>query len=155
MKYSSEADTLKHIRSVAAYLIRASVALLERAAVHDETKLEDPEKAYFDKFTPALRDISYGNSEYFKILRGLKPALEHHYAACRHHPEHHKDGIDDMNLIDLVEMVCDWKAASGRHKDGDVFKSLKKNVERFGISAQLEAILYNTLKVMEIWEQKK
>jgi len=44
----------------------------------------------------------------------MKPALEHHYALYRHHPEHFQNGIDDMNLIDLVEMFADWKASSER-----------------------------------------
>jgi hypothetical protein len=37
----------------------------------------------------------------------MAPALKHHYENNRHHPEHFKNNIDDMNLIDLIEMLCD------------------------------------------------
>ena len=48
-----------------------------------------------------------------------------------------------MNLIDLVEMICDWKAATMRHSDGDIYKSLDDNKKRFGISDELYQILLN------------
>lgn len=44
----------------------------------------------------------------------------------------------------LVEMFFDWKAASERHADGDIFKSIEINKERFGLSEQLAEILKNT-----------
>lgn len=31
-----------------------------------------------------------------------------------------------MNLIDIVEMFCDWKAASERQLDGNLLKSIEK-----------------------------
>jgi len=46
----------------------------------------------------------------------MKPAIEHHYKNNRHHPEHFNNGIDEMNLVDLIELLCDWKAASERNK---------------------------------------
>jgi len=41
-------------------------------------------------------------------------------------------------------MLADWKAATERHDDGDLAKSLEIQRERFGISDQLVAILRNT-----------
>ncbi len=76
----------------------------------------------------------------------MGPALKHHYENNEHHPEFHKDGINGMTLIDLIEMLCDWKASSERHENGDIFKSLKINTERFQISPQLLSILENTAK---------
>lgn len=49
-----------------------------------------------------------------------------------------------MNLFDLMEMLVDWKAASERHKEGNIFKSIEINVKRFKISEQLHRILYST-----------
>ena len=76
----------------------------------------------------------------------MKPALEHHYAKNRHHPEHHKNGINDMNLIDLIEMFCDWKASSERQNDGNILKSIEINGKRFHMSPQLIEIFENTTK---------
>lgn len=44
----------------------------------------------------------------------------------------------------------DWKAATERHADGDILKSLEINRVRFGISDQLAQILQNT--VDELWQ---
>ena len=49
-----------------------------------------------------------------------------------------------MNLMDLIELICDWRAAADRHADGDISESIKKNIERFNISPQLASILDNT-----------
>ena len=73
----------------------------------------------------------------------MRPTLEHHYAYNDHHPEH-GDELEDMNLFQIVEMICDWMAAVKRHADGDIFESLRKNKVRFGMGPQLQAILINT-----------
>jgi hypothetical protein len=74
----------------------------------------------------------------------MKPALDHHYCVNRHHPEHFVDGVGGMNLIDVIEMLSDWKASSERHEDGDLRKSLEIQRERFNLSPQVFAILRNT-----------
>lgn len=85
----------------------------------------------------------------------MAKGLEHHYVNNRHHPEYFKSdipeasGIKNMNLVDLVEMFCDWKAATLRHKDGDIIKSIEQNQVRFGYSDDLKAIFLNTAKLLE------
>jgi hypothetical protein len=98
----------------------------------------------FDEYTPKLKRSTYGSDEYKGFLEAMGPALDHHYDVNRHHPEHFEQGIGGMNLIDLIEMMADWKAATERHEDGDLERSLRINQERFGISDQLVAILRNT-----------
>ena len=102
----------------------------------------------FTEYTSKLADVTYDSDEYKEYLGKLKPALDHHYANNRHHPEHHKNGIDDMNLIDIVEMICDWKAASERHNDGNIRKSIEINANRFGISPQMVKIMENTADLL-------
>ncbi|HEY0109991.1 MAG TPA: DUF5662 family protein, partial [Fibrella sp.] len=82
--------------------------------------------------------------EYTASLNLLGIALTHHYKHNSHHPEHYETGIDGMNLMDVVEMLLDWKAAGERHKDGDILKSILINKKRFGLSEQLVNILINT-----------
>lgn len=145
-KYDSEEDTKEHIRRVRFYLVKCINELSGRSYNHDRDKIEDPvEKHLFDEYTPKLRDCTYGSNEYKEFLKGLKEGLDIHYKNNRHHPEHFENGIKDMNLIDLLEMICDWKAASERHADGDVYKSLVINKERFGYSDELYNILKNTV----------
>jgi hypothetical protein len=50
-----------------------------------------------------------------------------------------------MNLIDLIEMLCDWKAATLRHNTGDIYKSLDINQKRFGYSDELKHLFKNTI----------
>jgi hypothetical protein len=54
-----------------------------------------------------------------------------------------------MNLIDLVEMICDWKASSMRHENGDIKKSIEINQERFNYDDILKSILLNTINFLE------
>lgn len=148
MSYDSKADTLEHIRKVANLMIRFATGLLDRARIHDDSKLVEPEKSVFDVVTPRLAGLTYGSDEYKASLKEMGPALEHHYKNNRHHPEYHKDGINGMSLMDLVEMLLDWKAATERHDDGDIFKSIEINVKRFNIDDQLASILRNTAESM-------
>ena len=76
----------------------------------------------------------------------MGPALKHHYENNRHHPEHFEDGANGMTLIDLVEMLCDWYAATKKHEDGNLARSLVVNEKRFKISPQLTKIFENTAK---------
>lgn len=148
--YDSTADTLRHIKRVNELLLDFAKELLTRAQVHDQSKLESPEKEAFDIATPKLRDLSYGSPEYKEALKDLGPALRHHYENNSHHPEYYEGlGIHGMNLLDVVEMFFDWKAASERHSDGDIIKSIEHNRVRFGLSRQLADIFRNTAEAMK------
>ena len=140
--------TLRHIETVRNYLNLAIRMLLNRQEEHDQTKLQSPEAEMFEEFTEKLRGVTYNSPEYKQFLKDMGPALQHHYEAYRHHPEHFKNGIKEMNLIDLIEMICDWKASTMRHDDGDIMRSIEINQERFGYSDELKAILLNTAQVL-------
>lgn len=145
MNYDSTAETLKHIRLVNQFLTEFSIELLKRGQLHDQSKLESPEKELFDEMTPILEKVEYNSPEYKESLEKLKPALNHHYEVNSHHPQYYPNGIDDMNLFDIVEMYCDWRAAVLRTKNGDIEKSIEINKDRFNMSPQLVKIFKNTL----------
>lgn len=140
-------DTIKHIRNVQYLLHMVVEELLKRSREHDATKLEEPEKAIVDEFSPKLKDSTYMSEEYKGFLKDMKIALKHHYSKNKHHPEHFGEkGINGMNLIDLLEMMCDWRAAAMRHANGDMAESLKQGKKRFKIEPQLAQILDNTAR---------
>ena len=143
--YDSAPETLEHIRQVALRLQRFGDLLRARGEVHDASKLGPEEKPVFDRVTPKLKGLTYGSDEYRASLKELGPALTHHYAKNSHHPECHGEaGVTGMDLLDLVEMYCDWAAATLRTKDGDMAKGIEINVARFKLDPQVAAILRNT-----------
>lgn len=144
--YDSRPDTLAHIKVVRERLWDVCYRLQKRGAWHDRSKLEEPELSVFNKFTPRIRSMTYGSPEYKAALEGMGEGLAHHYQENSHHPEHYPSGVAGMSLLDLVEMLCDWKAATTRHADGDLRRSLEINAKRFGISEQLEHVLLNTVE---------
>lgn len=141
-------QTLKHIRRVQGLMAEVSNRLIQRAIVHDASKLEEPERSAFDDNTQALKGLEYGSQEYREQLSKLGPALKHHYENNSHHPEFHAAGIDGMSLLDLIEMIVDWKAAGERHATGSMAKSIEVNKDRFGMSDQLVNVFRNTANEM-------
>lgn len=145
----SRFQTMRHIECVRNYISSCITELLNRAILHDQSKMEFPEVAVFDEFTPKLKDVVYGSEQYKEMTRKMKPAITHHQQNNRHHPEYFPNGIKGMNLIDLLELMCDWKASTMRSKDGDIFRSIEINQERFGYSDDVKAILENTATWIE------
>lgn len=82
-----------------------------RAANHDQSKFSEPE------LTPYIwLNWNYHcttNNIPFELPRGMdqkiRDAKFHHVYNNRHHPEWHLDP-NEMTIVDLIEMVCDWKA---------------------------------------------
>lgn len=142
-------DTMRHIERVRNLLNFAVRDLIRRGEEHDQSKLKSPELEAFVEFTPKLAASTYGSPEYESFRAAMKPALDHHYARNSHHPEHYPNGIEDMDLLDLIEMFCDWKAAGERHNDGNILKSIEKNTDRFGMASQLTKIFRNTAKLFD------
>lgn len=151
-------ETQKHIDNVRKFIFKICSKLYLRGLDHDKSKLEEPELSILGRFTPKLAKTTYGSEEYKEFLKEMKPALDHHYFNNRHHPEfftliaapmEDMDEISCMNLVDLIEMFCDWKAATMRHDDGDLNRSIEINAKRFGLSDQLKNIFINTVKTLE------
>lgn len=174
--YDSRQDTIEHILRVRELLYIVQNKLEARGFAHDQTKLGPNEKPIFDRVTRRLKGLTYGSDEYKASLKDLGPALTHHYANNSHHPEHYKKqvciicfaeypadyrenckqcrngqmteepNVGGMSLLDVIEMLCDWKAAGERHADGSITRSLAVNRGRFKISDQLHSILENTVR---------
>lgn len=140
-------DTKKHIAKVAEYMSVAADNLNGRGEVHDASKLEEPELTGFTNSANELAKLKYGTDEYKQSVKDLLgPSLLHHYENNSHHPEFYENGVDGMSLFDVMEMLCDWKAATERMNDGDINRSLEINTARFSLSPQLVSILKNTIQ---------
>lgn len=142
-------DTKEHIAQVREFMLMFAQELIQRALLHDKSKLEYPEIDIFTEYTPKLKHSTFMSDEYKGFLNEMQVALNHHYEKNSHHPQHYENGIAGMNLADVVEMICDWKAASLRHENGDVRKSIQENKNRFNYSDDLESIFVNTVKMFD------
>ncbi len=139
-----EEETHAHIALVSKLLYYIARELYHRANVHDRSKLLEPERSVFAKFSPLLGSAPIDSAAYEAVLSQMGEALQHHYRENRHHPEHFPEGIRGMNLVDFVEMVCDWTAAA--YGKGELV-NLEWAADRFHLSRDeaLLRIIRNTL----------
>ena len=141
----SRPETQKHIDLVNENGKKFCDKFLERLKKHDASKLEEPERKYFDKGTPNLETSTYGDKSYEDAKASIQKGIDHHYKMNDHHPEHFgEQGISGMNLYQLLEMWIDWTAAHKRHDDGNIFNSIMFNRGRFKMDDQLFNIFLNT-----------
>jgi len=161
VKYDARLEIYEHITEVRRSLLRFVADLLARAHEHDASKFQSPEVEEYLEYEPVIEVLPYGSEEQQAArARNIveSRSTQHHYEVCRHHPQHFENGILGMNLMDLAEMLCDWKAASeftgyGPYKNTiepfGLEASIEANAERFGYGDELKRILLNTAKVME------
>jgi hypothetical protein len=141
----AEVITRKHMQRVSALLGEAAIELIRRAAAHDLSKLETVEMEPLQRMQDLIEkdgQAPFGSDEYKRRTAMLGDMLMHHYANNSHHPEHYENGVDGMDLFDLIEMFFDWKAASERGEESAM--NLAAACERFDVSPQLQSILANT-----------
>lgn len=135
--------------AVSVTLLTTMIEILRhRGVTHDASKLTAPEKAHFDKATPALASTTYGSQEYNSAKAMLDGGLRHHYRENSYHPEHYSNGVWGMCWFDVIEMLMDWKAASERHDDGNLIESIKYNKERFSLDNTFVSLLSATAQNM-------
>lgn len=138
----------EHRDRVGRYLNQFAAQIMFRGDIHDNSKFGPNEFPIYASAIDEFEKHKFGSEGYLKAKESIAPAVKHHFQHNRHHPEHHKNGIDDMDLVDLLEMVCDWKAATLNHPDapGNMAHSLEFAIKKYNISPQLAKILENTIK---------
>jgi len=140
--------TIVHKLWVIFYGICIILKLLYRISIHDLSKFSLIESKGFMKTANKLRNVNYGSDEYKELLhQNLKKAVQYHYRINRHHPEHFKNEFNDMDIVDLIELICDWKAAIKKHKTGNFLNSMKINRERFNLDDDLYYIIKNSRNI--------
>lgn len=94
------------------------------------------------KIKNALPYLKYGSEEYKNCLKHIRPAIQIHYQRNSHHIEHYP-AYTDMSIYDLIEMICDWRAAVKRHRypNANLEKSFEHNKKRFNLSDEIVKIL--------------
>ena len=87
--------------------------LLSIAKQHDASKFSEPERIAYTLI--AWRYHLKNQGKLFEYDNHLKQTVitgwQHHIKHNSHHPEYHKNP-NQMSLLNLIEMVCDWVAIS-------------------------------------------
>jgi len=133
-----------HIKRVQNKLSKLVAALLIRMREHDKSKLEEPEFSLWKKMDEEPR-YPYGTRKYNKKIKRYRELFEMHYKENPHHPEHFPNGISDMTLIDLMEMLCDWISYKDNIRVSEAIEMVEKQSKRFGYSDEIKNMLINTL----------
>ena len=106
-------------------LTKITQNLTNRAEVHDRSKMEDDEFEGFTAFNRIHPDLEYGSEEYKESFESIRPyteeSIKKHQSRNSHHPEYHTD-VRSMGWIDIIEMVCDWYAASQTYSSNGSFQ---------------------------------
>lgn len=138
-------EMLRHTKEVFARLEAIASDLRRRGILHDLTKFDELEFTTFCSTREKFKKADYGSEEYAECTRLAKPAVDHHYKNNRHHTGYHEKGILGMNLLDILEMVADWKAASKRSPNLTFKDSLPKAFEKYKIPEAIQEVILNTI----------
>lgn len=143
-KYDCATETKKHAKVIQRVSKPLIDDLISRFENHDKSKLSSPELECYNKYVPVLKTVNYGTPAYFEIRQNmLDEGLRHHYEMNRHHPEHFKNGIEGMTLVDIFEFFCDTYVDS-LDSDNSYEKEFNKSCEKYHINGTLKKILLNT-----------
>jgi len=144
--------TLIHKWWVAYYIGKVCVRLIVRALKHDWSKFSKFEREHFREANHLLEKHEFNSEEFLKICDDhLQPAIEYHYKHNTHHPEYYHGNVEVMQLLDKIEMLCDWKASTKRYKGGDIKESVRLNVKRFGYDEEEKRKMEKFFREINAW----
>lgn len=140
-------DVIMHIGEVQENLEEISSNIKRRGLAHDRSKLDSLEFDIFTSTRTKFKEASYGTPSYQECVDLAKPAVDHHHKNNSHHTDFWQDGINDMSLMDIIEMISDWKAANRRSADQKSFcNTLEFAFKKAKVDPQLQKIIMNTLQ---------
>lgn len=145
MEQTNTEDYIKgHIIRVRKHIATFVQLLINRSLNHDNSKLQEPEFTWWNEMDKEPR-YPYGSEEYKDKTKRWKKVFKHHYSNNRHHPEFYEDGVNDMTLVDIVEMMCDWLGYKQNVSVTEAFNICDEQMKRYNISNELRQVIFNTL----------
>lgn len=130
-KETLQTATITHREEVHALMRLVSIMISKRGIIHDYTKIE-----YFDEFADEVltphTDAEFKNAHWY----------QNHIVEERHHLN--ANCPIDVNLIDVIEMICDCIAA-GKGRAGRVTPAFLKLKD----PTLLERAYWNTVKMLD------
>lgn len=124
---------LKHKSYVMFFLFKIMWALFKRGLKHDLSKFSREEFEYVYILSTKGVGVKFGSKEYYDLVDCVLPAKEAHARRNQHHAEYYGNCIDKMSVLDKIEMMADWLAAS-RRSGSKIMNSLEINTAKYKIS---------------------
>jgi hypothetical protein len=121
--------------------------LIKRSEEHDNSKLTEDEFPDIIASSEELKKFPYGSPEYDEVRKKWQSGFEKHSKKNRHHIDHFENGIEGMTLVDLIELLADWKSATLRSPHPtNIWNAIRIGAEKYNIPPALIKILENTAK---------
>ncbi|EGC28246.1 hypothetical protein DICPUDRAFT_85639 [Dictyostelium purpureum] len=120
--------------------------LKERGDLHDASKYEPPEiepyiwLTWYHHCKHCNIDFKYPDG----VEKLVKEGCDHHLHCNRHHPESHSDP-NEMSVLDIVEMVCDWSAISQELNQGSCINYVKQHISKWSFSNEKLNFIFKTI----------
>lgn len=113
-------DIITHKRKIFKNMQIMSNELMDRAFEHDNDKIEnDVVYNIYNIHCQTQRSIPFGSKERIEFEgTTMKEGIDLHIMLNRHHLYNTRNELtfEDANLLDYLEILCDWVAAMGRHE---------------------------------------
>lgn len=142
---STEEYISGHISRVQKWISKFSTILYIRGLNHDRSKLCEPELSMWKKMDEEPR-YPYGTKEYQEKLNRYQELFKLHYKRNKHHPEHWSGYYLEMDLIDIIEMLCDWLGYKEDITIEEAEALIDQQCRRYNFNNTFRALLFNTLK---------
>lgn len=122
-----------------------------RRDIHDDSKLSPEEILGFANGLPYLENSGIGEDMKMPpdISDNLNKAVAHHYQVNDHHPEYFENLFEGMDLMTLIELVADWRAAMIRSGNTNYEASIQYGMKKYKMPEYFANILRNTFQKLE------
>lgn len=134
---------IKHIRSVRFKMGLLANLIRKRSRSHDSFKFKEDILTVLSNYNLQL-SIAIDEDE----ILNLEKKIELINTRNAKHPAFHKNGINNMTLVDIIEMFSDWLIIA-EEKNLDTVEFLEDNCKQFKISSQVLNIFINTLPLIK------
>ena len=118
--------------------------LISRGRHHDNSTLGSPELEIYHRHFNEYRMYKFGDPRRDEVMNHMAEAIGHHFQYNDHHPEHFDNGINDMNLIQLMQFTAAIMSWS-EQEQVDIFELLPIIRDKCGMSDQVYQLIQNTI----------
>jgi hypothetical protein len=146
-KFKYRHDIIDHKEKVGKNLLKIQTEIGRRMYSHDNDKIaNDTIFEVYEQYNSKLRNEKYDSPEFLKYAKIMRPAVQLHTSKNRHHFYDKSNQIknEEVDLIDLIEVLCDWIGATERNPNIDFKEALEYNFEKYNIPKEWRIIMLNT-----------